>query len=184
MSKASTRTRWAWIAGTWFGAGLLKPGPGTWGSIAAVSIWLAGAKLWSSSGIHLTWTSPEKTAFLAQSVPIGVFTLLVSVLVLVIGIPAATIVSRESNTADPQHVVIDEVCGQWIALLFMPPTWKSALLCLVLFRLFDIVKPPPARQLERLHGGAGVMLDDVAAGVYALIVAHLLQHWFRLAGNA
>ena len=89
--------------------------------------------------------------------------------------------ARTVATDDPQHVVIDEVCGQWIALLFMPPTWKSALLCLLLFRLFDIVKPPPARQLERLHGGAGVMLDDVAAGVYALVVAHLIQHWFRLA---
>jgi phosphatidylglycerophosphatase A len=184
MSKQVTRTRWAWITATWFGTGLLKPGPGTWGSVAAVLIWLAGAKLWNLSGIHLVWASPNKAAFLAPPVPIGIFTLLAAVLVLVIGIRAATIVARESNTEDPQHVVIDEVCGQWIALLFMPPTWQSALLCLLLFRLFDIVKPPPARQLERLHGGAGVMLDDVAAGVYALVVAHLIQHWFRLAGNA
>jgi phosphatidylglycerophosphatase A len=184
MSKSGKRTRWAWVVATWFGTGLLKPGPGTWGSIAAVLIWLAAAKLWSLSRILLAWTSPIKADILAQSVPIGIFTLLAAILVLAVGIRAATIVARESNTEDPQHVVIDEVCGQWIALLFMPPTWKSALLCLLLFRLFDIVKPPPARQLERLHGGAGVMLDDVAAGVYALVVAHLIQHWFRIAGTA
>ncbi len=137
----------------------------------------------SSSGFLLTWTDPNKTVILAPLVPMGVFTLLAALSVLIIGIPAATIVGRESGSTDPQHVVIDEVCGQWIALLFMPPTWQSALLCLVLFRLFDIVKPPPARQLERLHGGAGVMLDDVAAGVYALIVAQALQHWFHIAGR-
>lgn len=183
MSKQAKRTRWAWIAGTWFGAGLLKPGPGTWGSIAAVLIWLATAMWWNLSGIGLTWTSPQKTVFLGPSVTLGIFTALAALIVLIIGIRAATIVGRESGTADPQHVVIDEVCGQWIALLFMPPTWQSALLCLVLFRLFDIVKPPPARQLERLHGGTGVMLDDVAAGVYALIVAQALQHWFHIAGR-
>lgn len=112
---------------------------------------------------------------------VGIWTATAALLVLLIGVRAATIVAGESGTADPQHVVIDEVCGQWISLLFMPPTWRSALLCLVLFRLFDIVKPPPARQLERLHGGMGVMLDDVAAGCYALLVAQSLQHWFHIA---
>jgi phosphatidylglycerophosphatase A len=184
MNKSGKRTRWAWITATWFGTGRLKPGPGTWGSVAATLLWLAGAHLGTSSPFDFGYTVNATTHSVARSVVLGTFTLVAAVVVLVIGIPAATIVARESNTDDPQHVVIDEVCGQWIALLFMPPTWQSALLCLLLFRLFDIVKPPPARQLERLHGGAGVMLDDVAAGIYALVVAHLIQHWFRLAVNA
>jgi phosphatidylglycerophosphatase A len=185
MNKSAKRTRWAWIAGTWFGTGQIKPGPGTWGSITATLLWLLVAHLWSSSQFDFSYRLNATTdASVPRFITLGIFTLVAAAAVLIIGIPAATIVARESGTSDPQHVVIDEVCGQWIALLFMPPTWQSALLCLLLFRLFDIVKPPPARQLERLHGGAGVMLDDVAAGVYALVVAHLIQHWFRVAGNA
>jgi phosphatidylglycerophosphatase A len=184
MNRPAKRTRWAWITGTWFGTGLIKPGPGTWGSIAATLLWFAAATPLNLSSIGLTWTSPQKAVLLGPSVTLGILTAFAAFLVLIIGIPAATIVGRESGTDDPQNVVIDEVCGQWIALLFMPPTWKSAVLCLALFRIFDIVKPPPARQLERLHGGTGVMLDDVAAGIYALIVAQALQHWFRLAGHA
>lgn len=179
MNKPAKRTRWAWIAGTWFGAGLIKPGPGTWGSIAAALLWLFTPlfldTLLGTLGLDIHFTDAAMT----QTIFTGVCTAIAALLVLIIGIPAATIVARESNSADPQHVVIDEVCGQWIALLFMPPIWQSAVVCLVLFRIFDIVKPPPARQLERLHGGAGVMLDDVAAGSYALIVAQLLQHWFH-----
>ena len=170
------RTRWAWIAGTWFGVGLLKPGPGTWGSVAATALWLLAGYALRPYG--LSWTVRSGTYVLPM---IGFVTLLGAAVVLAIGIPAATIVGRESGSEDPQHVVIDEVCGQWIALLFVPFTWRSALISLLLFRIFDIVKPPPARQLERLHGGAGVMLDDVAAGAYALVGAHLLQHWFHLA---
>jgi phosphatidylglycerophosphatase A len=94
---------------------------------------------------------------------------------LVLGIPAATIVARESGREDPGFVVIDEVAGQWIALLFSPVDWRHGLIALVLFRLFDITKPFPARQLESLPGGWGIVLDDVAAGLYALGVASLVR---------
>ena len=87
-------------------------------------------------------------------------------------------VERQSGGHDPQFVVIDEVIGQWIALLFCPVDWRHALIALVLFRLFDITKPFPVRRLERLPGGWGIVFDDVAAGLYALGIASLLRIWF------
>jgi phosphatidylglycerophosphatase A len=92
-------------------------------------------------------------------------------------VPAATIAARESGRHDPGFVVIDEVAGQWIALLGSPADWKHGLIALVLFRLFDITKPFPARQLERLPAGWGIVFDDVAAGLYAWGVAALLRLW-------
>jgi phosphatidylglycerophosphatase A len=75
-------------------------------------------------------------------------------------------------------VVVDEVAGQLFALIAIPADWRHAALALLLFRLLDITKPPPIRQLEQLHGGAGIMLDDVAAGLIALVLGHLALLWF------
>lgn len=75
---------------------------------------------------------------------------------------------------DPQVVVIDEVVGMWVTMLFVPITWFNLAAGFILFRLFDIIKPPPARQLEELKHGWGIMLDDVAAGIYAGIVLFLI----------
>jgi phosphatidylglycerophosphatase A len=86
-------------------------------------------------------------------------------------------VARESGRKDPQFVVIDEVAGQWIALLGSRANWRHALIALLLFRLFDIAKPFPIRRLENLPGGWGIVFDDVAAGLYALGVASLLHLW-------
>jgi phosphatidylglycerophosphatase A len=97
-----------------------------------------------------------------------------AILVTLVGIPAATQVARASGTKDPQFVVIDEVAGQLIALIAAPLTWKTFLAGFILFRAFDIIKPPPARQLERLPEGTGIVLDDVAAGIYALAVMQVL----------
>jgi len=74
-------------------------------------------------------------------------------------------------------VVVDEVAGQWITLPAAPVTWKSLLVGFILFRGFDILKPPPVRQLERLPEGTGIVIDDVAAGLYALLVMTLLRHF-------
>ena len=159
---AEKKTLWAWAVGTFFGAGLLKPGPGTYGSIAAMLLWFGAAN-----------------AFHPTPFALAVGTAVAAVIATLIGIPAATIVAHESGREDPGHVVIDEVAGQLIALLFMPVDWPHALLGLLLFRLFDILKPPPVRQLERLPAGTGIMMDDVAAGVLALIVAQILIHLIR-----
>ena len=94
-----------------------------------------------------------------------------------IGIPASTIVARDRAVEDPGFVVIDEVAGQWIALIAMRPDWQHAALALVLFRLFDIWKPWPIRKLEALPEGTGIMLDDVAAGLLALAVGLLVSRW-------
>ncbi len=102
-----------------------------------------------------------------------------ALLLLALAIPAATIVARETGRKDPQIVVADEVVGQWITLIAAPASWKFALAGLILFRLFDITKPPPIRKIEFLPEGWGIMLDDVAAGIYALICLQLIHHWLR-----
>ena len=157
---AARKTFWAWTVATFFGAGLGKPGPGTWGSVAAVLLWAAFAGF-----LH-----PAPTRL--------VIALIVGIVVsIALGVPAATIAARESGRHDPGFVVIDEVAGQWIALLGSPADWRHALIALVLFRLFDITKPFPARQLERLPEGWGIVFDDVAAGLYAWGVAAVLRIW-------
>ncbi len=155
------RTLWAWTVATFFGAGLGKPGPGTWGSAAAVLLWAAYAGL-----VH-----PSQNGLVAALLA-GV------VLSIALGVPAATIAARESGRHDPGFVVVDEVAGQWITLLWSPFNWKAGVLAFLLFRLFDITKPFPVRRLERLPEGWGIVFDDVAAGLYALGVSLLLQHLF------
>ena len=86
-------------------------------------------------------------------------------------------VCRASGLKDPQFVVIDEVAGQLITLIAAPVAWKSLLLGFILFRGFDIVKPPPVRQLEHLPEGFGIVIDDVGAGLYALVVMQVVLHF-------
>jgi len=102
--------------------------------------------------------------------------------VTIIGIPAATRVARASRLTDPQSVVIDEVAGQLVSLIAVPLSWKTFLAGLILFRVFDILKPPPVRQLERLPEGFGIVADDLGAGLYALVVMHLMLRIHLLIG--
>ena len=160
--EADSRDRpaplWATLVATFFGIGHLRPGPGTWGSAATVVLWwLLAHKITPS------W-QPWAAALLA----------LTAVLV---GIPAATRVARASGRKDPQFVVIDEVAGQLVTLIAAPVAWQSLLLGFILFRAFDIVKPPPVRQLERLPEGMGIVVDDVGAGLYALAVMQIVLHF-------
>ncbi len=148
----------ATLIATFFGVGRLRPGPGSWGSAITVLLWAALAY-----GLAPSLRTPVVTAL--------------ALLVTLIGIPASTRVARASGLKDPQFVVIDEVAGQLITLIAVPLAWKTFLAGFILFRGFDIVKPPPVRQLEQLPEGTGIVLDDVAAGLYGLIVMHLLLHF-------
>ena len=88
---------------------------------------------------------------------------------------AATTAERLLATADPRNVVIDEIAGQSLAFLFIAAGgWWATLAGFVLFRIFDVLKPPPARQAERAPGGWGILLDDLVAGVYAAVVLWLI----------
>ncbi len=133
-----------------FGLGYVPAAPGTVGSVGAL---VAGALLAHGYG----WGHLEFAALSAAALAPGVW--------------AAGVESAASGREDPPWIVMDEAVGQWIALAGATNhNWKSWLAALILFRLFDIFKPPPVRQAERLPGGFGIMADDVAAGIAAGLV--------------
>ena len=151
-----------WCAG--FGAGYLRPAPGTWGSLLAVVIW---------------W-------FCLAGLPV-LLQLMVIVAYIGISLLALGPVLRASDVQDPSWIVADELAGQWLALLFAPAVWWVALLGFALFRLLDITKPGPIGWLDRrLGGGPGVMADDLLAGVVACAVLQLAvlgSQYLSLAGT-
>lgn len=156
--SSSRAPLWAKLVATFFGTGLLRPGPGSWGSAATVFLWWLLSR-WVSAG----WQAPATVMLAAAAV--------------LIGIPAATRVARAARLKDPQFVVVDEVAGQLIALIAVPVSWKSLLLGFILFRGFDIVKPWPLHQIENLPEGIGIVLDDVGAGLYALALMQIALHF-------
>ena len=151
-TSSSTVTRVALAIATWFGCGYFPVGPGTIGSLAALGI----AYLLVSTQGWQPW----------HFAALGVAAILP-------GIWAAGRTADALGRKDPGLIVIDEVVGQWITIGGATGlNWKSWLSAFLLFRLFDIIKPPPARQFEKLPGGLGVVADDVMAGVYAALVLY------------
>jgi phosphatidylglycerophosphatase A len=146
---------WAWAVSTVCGVGQLKPAPGTWGSAVGVGLWYALARL-----LPEHWLMPTTLAGAA--------------VVTAVGLPAATREAQRCGKKDPPHVVIDEVAGQLLTFAGAPLTWQTLLAGFILFRAFDVLKPPPVRHLESLPGGAGIVLDDLGAGVYALAILQIL----------
>ena len=162
------------------GVGYLPLAPGTWGSLFAVGFYFAlRLSVYGSFSNRLETADPFYTwAFVTGE-------LVMITATSVFGVWAASRTERVLNIKDPGKVVVDEVAGQLIALLPVPlvidrlwPVWL--ILAFILFRFFDIVKPYPARKLESLHGGVGIMLDDVVAGVYAAVVVALavVASWY------
>ena len=166
-SNAEHKPRVSLAIATAFGLGYLPKAPGTFGSLAGVAL---TALYWSTllpdkpfghfaGDIHFavspTWMAVDVSLFMA-----------------IVGVIAATSTARYLNQKDPQTVVIDEVSGQLISYLGIGaavPNWKYLLLGFILFRVFDIWKPFPARQAESLPGGLGIMADDWIAGIYAAL---------------
>ena len=145
------------LLATWFGAGLLPKAPGTWGSLAALPF-----------GALIVWAG-------------GPWALAAAVLLIFpIGLWASSLYAERSGAEDPQAVVIDEVAGQWIALLPVALDLRLYVAAFLAFRFFDIVKVWPARPIDqRLPGAWGIMLDDVVAGLYAAAVAYAASFLFE-----
>lgn len=135
----------SWWAATWFGSGALPKAPGTWGSLAALPF-----------------------AWLIQTGLGPVALVAAALVVFFLGIWVSEHTARHMGHSDPGQIVIDEVAAQWLVLAVVPPSWQSYLAGFLLFRLFDILKPWPIRQIERrLGGGFGIMADDILAAIYA-----------------
>ncbi|MFL5309013.1 MAG: phosphatidylglycerophosphatase A [Myxococcales bacterium] len=142
----------AWA--TFFGAGYVPVAPGTAGTIAAIPLW-----------------------YVLSGRPWPIY-LLATAAVALTGIAAAQRAGRYYGVADSGHIVIDEVVGYLVTMLFLPRGWLPALTGFAFFRLFDVLKPPPARFFDRdprWKNGAGVVLDDVAAGVWAWAATWLVH---------
>lgn len=143
------------LLATGFYAGRLSPAPGTWGSLAAFIPWF----------------------FLRELALIPYLLMLVAVFVL--GFLVAGSAEKLLDSPDAGCIVIDEILGMFIALLFVPNHPAAWGLAFLLFRLFDIYKPFPVNWCDsKLHGGIGIMMDDVIAGLYALICLQLLWRLF------
>ena len=145
-----------WLA-VLFGAGLLRPGPGTWGSLAALV-----------AGYGLIATGLNMVDFIAAIIAVTL-----------VGTVVIDRIETNSGVHDAPEIVIDEVAGQWVALLpiyLLPADPILFVAAFVLFRIFDILKPWPIGWLDRrISGGFGVMVDDIVAGIFAFVGIGLLS---------
>jgi phosphatidylglycerophosphatase A len=133
------------LISTFFYLGKLPKAPGTWGSLGALLVWSL---------------IPETLLFRSA----------VLVITLIVGFIACEITLKQSDDPDPSYIVIDEVVGLWITLLFVPKTIFLFTFGFVLFRLFDILKPSFVYSIQYLKGSLGVMLDDILAGILSLLI--------------
>jgi len=137
----------------WFGAGAL-PGPrGTWGSLAALPFAALIDYFFAKDGLFIA-----------------------TIICFFVGVIVVDLYVKRTQTKDPSFAVIDEVAGQWLTLVVLDSiTISGYIIGFMLFRFFDILKPPPCKKLEALPNGLGVMADDMAAGTYAAICLYLIQ---------
>jgi len=137
------------------GSGASPIAPGTAGTVVAIPLYL-----------------------LMQSLPLTFYVLGVGV-VTVLGVWLCSVTARDFGVHDHSGIVWDEVAGYLVTMIAAPPGWLWIGVGFVLFRIFDVLKPWPIRRVdEEVHGGLGIMLDDVLAGVYGLVVLQLLAYWY------
>ena len=160
-SGTTVKDRICWLLGTSFGLSLLPVAPGTWGALPGVALFL----------LIVLGTPPSWHTWL-----IGLATVLVSWFTVAAG-PWA---ERYWQTKDPRRYVPDEVAGFLVTVLLFraPDPWLTCLWAFVVTRGFDILKPPPARRIEAISGGWGILLDDVLTSVYAALTLNILAVYF------
>jgi phosphatidylglycerophosphatase A len=182
--------RWAWVVATGLGSGWLRPAPGTWGSLAGLVVWCLLSLLLAtpfSSWVMVHQTQPN-LAYTIYGVEVLFF--LAPVAMTWLAVRASDLVVAETGEKDPGYIVADEWAGMWITLwplrweiaqnlhrLFGHGWWRwlpALLVPFLVFRLLDIWKPWPARQIQVLPGGEGIVADDVVAGLYGIPVVMLL----------
>lgn len=155
MTVAFAFGRVSHVIASFFGSGLLRPGPGTWGTLAGWVVWV----------LLTPWITPLMGWILVA-------------LTFVIGAWASQQTSDDLGVPDHGSVVIDEVFAIWAVLLTVPATLEWQIASFVAFRVFDIVKLPPASWCDRhLKNGWGIMIDDALAALYAVAVLALAQHY-------
>ena len=139
---------------TGFGLGYGPIAPGTWGSLPGLAF------AWGLDRFAGPWAVLGGASFFALA-----------------GVWAAGRAEALLGEKDPSRVVVDEIAGQMVALLFLPVTARVLLFAFLLFRALDVWKPWPARRLEDLPGGSGIMADDLMVGLYANLILHGLALW-------
>jgi len=138
-----------------FGSGLLRPAPGTWGTLAAIPIYLGLLAVLPASALAY---------------------LVITLLGFAVGIYLCGKTARDVGTHDHSAIVWDEIIGFLITMTLVSPSWQNILIGFILFRFFDIVKPWPIKLLDKhVHGGFGIMIDDVLAGVFAWLILFFSQ---------
>ena len=146
--------RFSEVIGTMLYIGKIPLAPGTWGSLVALLLW-----------------------YLIKPKIIDPLFLLITGGLFFIGIAVSEIITRELDNYDPKEIVIDEWVGMWIALYLVPHSIFWGLVSFFLFRFFDIFKPGPIQIMDDIHSPIGVMLDDVVAGILALLVTQSLMYY-------
>lgn len=138
-----------------FGAGLIKPAPGTWGTLAAIPLYL----------LIMSFVSASSTIYFG-----------LVIISFIVGIYLCGKTASDAGVHDHGSIVWDEIVGFLITMLLLPVTWQNIVLGFLLFRFFDILKPWPIKLLDKhVHGGFGIMIDDVLAGVFAWGLLWLAQ---------
>ena len=138
-----------------FGAGLIKPAPGTWGTLVAVPLYVGFMAINPSQNFGL---------------------IILAVITFLVGIVLCGKTASDVGVHDHGAIVWDEIVGYFISLIALPPTTLNIVLAFILFRIFDIIKPWPIKIVDKkIHGGFGIMFDDVLAGIMACVILHLLQ---------
>ena len=148
------RYKLAELIGTVFYIGKMPFAPGTWGSLAALIIW-----------------------YLLKPSMIDPLFLLITGSLFFIGIAVSAILTKELDQKDPKEIVIDEWVGMWVALYLCPFDFKWGMVAFLFFRIFDIFKPGPVQLMDDMDDAAGVMMDDVVAGILACLVTQSILYY-------